>query len=130
MGDLKAILIEPDGEITTPHFAGVAAPDHPGGWLWYLRGRIDSAAPNAVEVPNSSGLVFWTDGRAFVRMRYANRIGSAVFAHALSLPLQIICGPLLITGGSPEEPQALTAAQVIEAFEHLNLERADEAIEG
>jgi hypothetical protein len=82
-----AILIEPDGEITTPHFAGLAEAHHPGGPLWNIRELIDSAIPSGVEVPNSSGLVFWTDGYAHFRLRSANTIGSIVMADALERPL-------------------------------------------
>lgn len=122
MNDLMAILIGSDGEITTPHFAGLTEPDHPGGQLWYVRELIDSAAPHGVDVPSSSSLVFWFDGRAWDRARSVNVIGSIVFADTFDLPLQVVCGPLLITGGSPEVPRALTSAGVGEAFEFLGLE--------
>lgn len=130
MNDLMAILIGSDGEITTPHFAGLAEPDHPGGRLWYIRVLIDSAVPHGVEVPGSSGLVFWFDGRAYDRTRSVNVIGSVIFADAFELPLQVVCGPLLIAGGSPEEPRALTSAGVGEAFEFLGFEPVDEAGDG
>lgn len=59
-----------------------------------------------------------------------NVIGSVVFADIFELPRQVVCDPLLITGGSPEEPQALTSAGVGKTFESLGLERVDEAVEG
>lgn len=130
MNDLMAILIGSDGEITTPHFAGLTEPDHPGGRLWYVRELIDSAVPHGVETPVPSGLVFWFDARAWDRVRSVNVIGSVVLADTFELPLQVLCGPLLITGGSPEEPRALTSAGVGEAFEFLGLEPVDEAVEG
>jgi hypothetical protein len=129
MNELMAILIGSEDEITTPHFAGLAESDHPGGQLWHVRTLIDSAIPHGVEVPSSNGLVFWLDGRAYVRTRSVNVIGSVVFADALELPLQVVCGPLLITGGSAEEPQALTSAGVREAFKFIGLEPVDQAVE-
>lgn len=124
-----AILIEPDGEVTTPNFVGLAEPDHPGGRLWHIRDLIDSADPRGLKVPGSVELVAWLDGRAYVRKRSANMAASFAFADAFSLPLQVICGPMLITCGSPDEPLALTSAQVAEAFEHLGLAADDESAE-
>lgn len=125
-----AILIEPDGEITTPYFAGLAGSDHPGGRLWHVRDLIDSAAPDAIETPNSGRLVFWIDGRARTRMRSVNMVASVIFADTLGFPLQALCGSVLITGGSAEEPWALTSAQVAEALGRLDLEPLDADAEG
>lgn len=125
-----AILIEAHGEITTPHFAGLAEKDHPGGPLWYVRVLVDSAVPEGVVVPNSGNLVVWTDGHAHYHRRGVNLLGSVVVADAFELPLQVTCGPVLITGGSAEEPQALTATQMAEAFEFLGLESISSRVEG
>lgn len=129
MSEQMAILIESDGEITTPNFVGLAEPDHPGGRLWHVRDLIDSADPRGLKVPGTVELVAWLDERAHVRRLSANMVASFAFADAFDLPLQVICGPLLITGGSPDEPLALTFAQVAEAFEHLGLEADDESAE-
>jgi hypothetical protein len=125
-----AILLEPDGEVTTPDFAGLAEPNHPGGRLWHVRVLIDSAVPEGAAVPNSADLVVWTDGHAHYRRRSVNLIGSVVVADAFELPLQVVCGPVLITGGSAEAPRALTAAQLAEAFEFLGLEPISTQVEG
>ncbi|MBS2966383.1 hypothetical protein KGA66_25300 [Actinocrinis puniceicyclus] len=130
MNDTMTILIGSDGEITTPRFAGLAEPDHPGGQLWHIRELIDSAVPHGVEAPGRSGLVFWFDGLAYGRARSVNVIGSVVVADTFELPLQVVCGPLLITGGSSPEPRALTSAGVREAFEFLDLEPVNQAVEG
>ena len=130
MTDAMAILIEPDGEITTPDFAGLAEPGHLGGRLWYVRVLIDSAVPEGVAVPNSDNLVVWTDGHAHYHRRSVNVVGSVVVADAFELPLQIVCGPVMITGGSAEEPRALTATQLAKAFEFLGLEPVGTPVEG
>lgn len=130
MSNDLAILIEPSGEITTPHFEGTAEPDHPGGRLWYIRTFIDSAVPEGVAIPNSDGLVVWTDGYAHYRRRSANMIDSIVVADAFELPLQVVCGPVLITAGSADEPRALTASQLCDVFEFLGLEPFRSCIEG
>jgi hypothetical protein len=124
-----AILFDAHGEITTPDFAGLAKPDHPGGPLWYVRILIDSAVPEGVAVPNSDSLVVWTDGHAHYR-RSVNLVGSVVIADAFELPLQVVCGPVLITGGSAEEPRALGATQLAETFEFLGLEPVSTRVEG
>jgi hypothetical protein len=124
-----AILIEADGEIATLRFAGLAEPDRPGGRLWHIRAHIDSADPRGLELPHSRGLVAWFDGRAHLRMRSVNVIGSVFVTEAFDLPLRMICGPLMITGGSSAEPKALAAAQVADVFELLKLEAGDTAAE-
>lgn len=130
MSDASAILIESDGEISTPHFDGLAEADRPGGPLWYVRNLIDSADPEGVTIPNFDELVVWTDGHALDRRRPANVIGSAVVAGAFELPLQAVCGAVLITGGSADEPRALTATQLAEALEFLGLESVSTSVEG
>jgi hypothetical protein len=130
MSDARAILIESDGEISTPHFDGFADGDHPGGPLWYVRGLIDSAAPEGVAIPNSDELVVLTDGHAHYHRRPANVIGSAVVADAFELPLQVVCGAVLITGGSADEPRALTATQLAETLDFLGLEPVSTSVEG
>ena len=125
-----AILLEPEGEITTPDFAGLAEPDHPGGRLWHVRVLMDSAVPEGVAVPSSDDLVVWTDAHAHYHRRGVNVIGSLVVADAFELPLEVVCGPVLITGGSAEAPRALSAAQLAEAFEFLGLEPIRTRVEG
>lgn len=126
-----AILIdESSGEVTTPAFAGLARPDHPGGRLWNIRVLIDSCTPEGVAVPNSAGLVVWTDGHAHYHHRASNLLGSVVVADAFELELQDVCGPVLITGGTVEEPRALSATQLTEAFEFLGLEPSSAQVEG
>jgi hypothetical protein len=120
MSKTMAILIETDGEITTPSFPGLADVDHPDGGLRYVRDLIDSADPIAVEVPNSR-LVVWLDGHAYSRMRSANTVASFAFADALDLPLQTVCGPLMVTGGFPEQPHPLTPLHVVKAMNRLGL---------
>ena len=125
-----AILIEADGEITTPGFAGLAKPGHPGGLLWHVRVLIDSAVPEGVAVPRSADLVVWTDGHAHYHRRTSNLLGSVVVADAFELPLQDVCGPVLVTAGTVKAPRALVSAGLIEAFEFLGLEPAGAPIEG
>ena len=129
MIDQMAILIGPDSEVPTPNFAGLTESDHPGGRLWHIRDLIDSADPRGFMVPGDTGLVASLDGRAYSRMRSANMVANAVFTDAFSLPFQVIRGPLLFTGGSSGEPKALNAAQLVEAFEHLELEADDKSAE-
>ena len=130
MSDTAAILIEPNGEISTPAFAGLARPGHPGGPLWYIRILIDSAVPEGVAVPSFADLVVWTDGHAHYHRRSSNLLGSVVVADAFELELQDVCGPVLITGGTVKEPQALTTARLAEAFEFLGLEPIGTPVEG
>ena len=120
MSKTMAILIETDGEITTPNFPGRADADHPGGRLWYVRDLIDSADPIAVAVPKSR-LVVWLDGHAYTRMRSANLVATFTFADAFDLPIQAICGPLMVTGGSPDQPHPLTPLHVVKAMNRLGL---------
>lgn len=76
MSAATAILIESNGEISTPAFAGLARPGHPGGPLWYIRILIGSAVPEGVAVPSFTDLVVWTDGHAQYHRRSSNLLGS------------------------------------------------------
>jgi hypothetical protein len=120
MSKKMAILIETDGEITTANFPGLADADHPGGRLWHLRDLIDSTDPIGIVVPNS-GLIAWLDGLAYQRKLNLNMVASFTFAGAMDLPVQAICGPLMVTGGSPEQPRPLTPLHVVKAMNRLGL---------
>jgi hypothetical protein len=77
-----AILIEADGEITTPQVEGTAEPDHPGGRLRHVRALIDSVVPNGVAILHVGGLVVWSDGYAHHRRRRTSMIGAVGIADA------------------------------------------------
>ena len=120
MNKSLAILIEADGEITTPNVPRLAETDCADGGFRCVCDLIDSAAPIAVAVPNSR-LVMWLDGDAHNRMRSANMVAAFAFADALSLPFQTICGPLMVTGGLPGQPHPLTPLHVVKAMNRLGL---------
>ncbi|MBR7827584.1 hypothetical protein KDK95_14795 [Actinospica sp. MGRD01-02] len=89
--------------------------------------RLIRKAPRSRETIE---LVAWVDGYGRRRMRDANVVVSHILASTVGTPLQIICGPVLITGGSPEGPLGLGSTQVVEAFERLGLEVGDEPSAG
>jgi hypothetical protein len=111
MSDEFAILIEPHGTITTPHFPGEADPDHPGGRYWHIRSLIDTADPGAVELPGPVELTIWIDGHALDRRRSVNTTATFLVWDVFNSIDTLICGPLLITGGTKEHPAPLSREQ-------------------
>jgi hypothetical protein len=125
-----AIFIDAHGEITTPPFDGLADPDHPGGPLWNIRHVIDSADPHGIDLPETDGLVAWIDGHAFAKRRSANVVASLLLEDLLCAPLAVVCGPLMITGGTRHHPRALTAEQAEKALARFDIELDTEPAEG
>lgn len=119
MNDQLAILIDPHGTITAPHFPGEADPDHPGGRYWHIRSLIDTADPGAVDLPGPIELTIWIDGRAFDRRRSVNMTATFLAWDVFNSMDLMICGPLLIAGGTKEHPAPLSQDEVYEVASDL-----------
>lgn len=65
------------------------------------------------------GLLLWIDADALVDGREPNPRASAVARAVLRSPAAAVCGPLLITGGTAENPAALGQSEADEAFAYL-----------
>ncbi len=65
------------------------------------------------------GLLLWIDADALAGEREPNPRASAVARAVFRSPAAAVCGPLLITGGSAEEPAALGEQQAEEAYAYL-----------
>lgn len=75
------------------------------------------------------GLLVWTDVDCFVKGREPNPTASAVARTVFESPAAAVCGPLLVTGGSVEQPTALSQAEADEAFAYLFASAAGSADE-
>jgi hypothetical protein len=65
------------------------------------------------------GLLLWIDADALAGGREPNPRASAVARAVFGSPAAAVCGPLVITGGTAEEPAALGPGEAEEAFEYL-----------
>ena len=126
--DELAIIITPDGFVTTLAFADLAETGHSAERYMHIRELIDAAESRGATIPHSGGLVVWVDSREASTRRSLNMIGSVTVAKALGSPLPAIYGSVIITGGRAEEPQALSEPQVIAALNHLDLQLTTESV--
>jgi hypothetical protein len=91
---------------------------------------LDTARPLVTRAPDL-GLLVWVDRDCFANDREPNPVASAVARAVFESPAAAVCGPLLVTGGSVEQPTALGPAEADEAFAYLfALEQAGSADEG
>lgn len=65
------------------------------------------------------GLLLWIDADALAGGREPNPRGSAVARAVFRSPAAAVCGPLVITGGSAEQPAALDEQEAEEAYAYL-----------
>jgi hypothetical protein len=65
------------------------------------------------------GLLLWIDADALVGGREPNPRASAVARAVFRSPAAAVCGPLVITGGTAEEPAALGRDEADAAFDYL-----------
>jgi hypothetical protein len=65
------------------------------------------------------GLLLWIDADALAGGREPNPRASAVARAVFRSPAAAVCGPLVITGGSAEEPSALGREDADEAYAYL-----------
>lgn len=74
------------------------------------------------------GLLLWIDRHALADGRAPNPRASAVARAVFRSQAAAVCGPLVITGGSAEEPAALTPQEADDAYSYLfDLESAGAA---
>ncbi len=109
--------------------ARLCRPDQPVS-LSIVCALLDAAHPMVTRTPHL-GLLVWIDRDCFTRDREPNPAASAVARAVFESPAAAVCGPLLVTGGSVEQPTALGPAEADEAFAYLfALEQAGSADEG
>jgi hypothetical protein len=65
-------------------------------------------------------LLLWIDADALADGREPNQRASAVARAVFRSPAAAVCGPLVITGGSAEEPAALDQDEADAAFDYLS----------
>jgi hypothetical protein len=91
---------------------------------------LDTAHPLVSRTPDL-GLLVWIDRDCFAKDREPNPVASAVARAVFQTSAAAVCGPLLVTGGSFEQPTALGPAEADEAFAYLfALEQAGSGDEG
>ena len=74
---------------------------------------LDAAHPMVTRTPRL-GLLVWIDRDCFTKDREPNPAASAVARAVFESPAAAVCGPLLVTGGSVEQPSALGPAEADE----------------
>jgi hypothetical protein len=90
---------------------------------------LDTTRPLVSRTPNL-GLLVWIDRDCFAKDRQPNPAASAVARAVFETSAAAVCGPLLVTGGTFEQPTALGPAEADEAFAYLfSLEQAGSADE-
>ena len=65
------------------------------------------------------GLLLWIDAEALAGGREPNQRASALARAVFRSPAAAVCGPLVITGGTAEDPAALDSEAADEAFAYL-----------
>jgi hypothetical protein len=114
-----AILINPLGEITAPDFYRVATPDRLWGHWANICRLLGADQPLGIGLPACPGLVAWIARQGDLREGDVNMTASMLLRTQCSAPGPLVHGPLLITGGMPRRPVALTSDQVTEALDDL-----------
>ena len=79
---------------------------------------LDTARPLVSRTP-SMDLLVWIDRDCFAKDREPNPAASAVARAVFQTSAAAVCGPLLVTGGSFEQPTALGPTEADEAFAYL-----------
>lgn len=91
---------------------------------------LDTARPLVTRTPNLDLLV-WIDRDCFAKDREPNPAASAVARAVFETSTAAVRGPLLVTGGTVDQPTALGPAEADAAFAYLfALEQAGSADEG
>ena len=114
-----AVVVNPQGEVTVPDFYERALPDRLWGHWENICRLLDTAHPLGIKFPGFSSLVGWIDGEGEARDRGVNMAASMLIRARCSAPGSLVHGPILITGGMPRRPAALSLDQVTEILEDL-----------
>lgn len=117
-----AITITPDGIVSTVRFANLAESGRPAERYLHLCELLDARGTAEITLPQAGGLVVWVDRSEACTRQSLNLTASIAIVKILGVAMPAIHGPVIITGGWVDEPQALSDRQVAEALELLDLE--------
>ncbi|HEV2347046.1 MAG TPA: hypothetical protein VGS97_23290 [Actinocrinis sp.] len=73
----------------------------------------------AASPPVHDGLLLWIDASQGARRREPNGRACILFSHLYGTRDPLVYGPLIVTGGTPEQPEALSLVRVDAALRDL-----------
>jgi hypothetical protein len=114
-----AILVNRFGEVTTPEFHRLTTSDRLGGHWENICRLLCTAQPLAAALPEFPDLVGWIDADAELQEHHANMTANMMVRAECPTPESLVYGSLLITGGTPLQPVALTTEQASKALERF-----------
>lgn len=124
--DDSAILIAPEGMVTTPSLGLLSGNGHPADRYVHVLDLLGFAGPFEITFAGPCGLVVWVDYHAYVRRSGLNLTASIAVVKTFGAPLPTIYAPAIVTGGCSCDPQALTDEQVVDTLDLLDLTAEDE----
>ncbi len=109
---LTVVLVEPCGAVTAPSVDA-------GDLCVALRAALNSEELSAAALPATRGLVAWTDARALVRLRSPNAKATSLLRGLYCASGVLVCGPLVLTGGTTRRPSPLPAERAVKIAQRL-----------